>query len=598
MRARRTFYAVAATAVLTAAVCQIGVGAQFTATGEQTGIALPISSIVLAGFFMLCAFVDWPPRLPTLGRMQAFFLVALAVGIVGLPRVAAVTGAKELVQIAEMTILASFLFERIGRREYTRPVARVFAALCIVLLVLAGGNQLGHPWILLSTAKYAAFVILAWPFLMLVLRDAKDAVKQTVVPLASLAVGITFQHGWLILAWYAVFVTSCLRFRTVTLKWMLLGGLLAGLVSPFAIYHRENPWRALAPRYDKEHLSRPAIEAIAALKAPRYFPLGGGLGRYKETINELKQYQPHVPHPEDRTVPKDGNNQYVLTAVEAGIPAAIALLFLFVVNLSGRAIRADTDPDFQFARRTAMLGVLLAGVACVLVSRGSCIWVGALIGLANGARPLPRWYARLTRLALPAAAIAGAALTMMWCNRQLIPLGGVSTANREVRRVLYGETGLAGLGFRIVQLRDEVGRDEPEDVIEIEAETFTEATPPFIVIRDNGASGGHATAIPQDEGKGTGQAVYKIDIPIDGFYLLSARVYWLDGCSNSLLFEAGNRRMLLASDIFGRWHTLETKQPVRLGRGSATIVVHNVEDGVRYDTIGLRKVPPPMMHMQ
>ena len=593
-----TFYTVAVAAVLGAALCQVGIGAQFTASGEQAGLAVPLSSAVLALVFLLCMVVDWPPRVPTLGRMQSLFLVLFAVGIVGLPRVGMTTGAKELVQILEMTVLASFVFERAGRRNRAPQVARVFAALCGALLVLACTNQLGHPWIQLSHAKYAAFVILAWPFAVLAMKEAKGKVKHIVLILAALAVGLTFRHGWLILAWYVVFLASAVRFRPVALKWLLLAALLAGAATALPLYHRSNPWRALSPRHDAEHLSRFSIEAVAAVNAPRYVPLGGGAGRYKETINELKQYQPHVPHPEDLKVPRDGNNQYLLTMVEASVPAAVALLLLLLVNLSGRGMREDADRDFQGARRIAVLGALLAGVTCVLVSRGSCIWLGALIGLSIASRPQPKWLARVARLVVPAAAIAAAAFAMQWYNRQLDPLGGISTANREVRRHLYGERGLDSLGIRIVQLRDELETAKPEDVIEIEAEMFDTATAPFTVIRDNNASNGHATAIPQDEGKGTGKAVYTVDIPVDGFYLLYARVYWLDGCSNSLLLEVGKSRMLLASDIFGRWHTLETKEPIRLGRGPATLTLHNVEDGVRCDTIGLRKVPPPMMRVR
>ncbi len=598
MRKLSRFYTVAAAAVLGAAVCQVGIGAQFTATGEQTGIAVPVSSVVVAVFFLLCAVVDWPPRLPTLGRMQSLFIVLFAVGIVGLPRVHMATGAKETIQLAEMTVLASFVFEGLCRREHTRRTARVFAVLCGLLLLLACANQLEHPWFGLSHTKYAAFVILAWPFMMLALKDAKTSFKRTAVLLAALAVGLTFRHGWLIIVWYIVFLTSCARFRTVAVKWMLLFALLAGLVTPLAIYGRGNPWKMLTHRYDSEHLSRFAVEAVAAVKGPRYFPLGGGPGRYKQTIDELKQYQPHVPHPEDRTVPRDGNNQYLVTLVEAGLPAAVALLLLLTVNLFGIGMRDDTDREFQFARRVAMLGALLAAATCVLVSRGACIWLGALIGLGNGSRPTPRWLARFVRLVLPAAAVAAAAVAMQWYNRQLNPLGGVSTANREVRQYMYGEKGLESLGLRIVQLQDKVETEKQGDVVEIEAETFDEATVPFTVIRDNGASGGHAAAIPQDKGKGTGKALYTIDIPVDGFYLLYARVFWLDGCSNSFLFEVADKRMLLASDIFGRWHTLETKEPMRLGRGPAKITVHNVEDGVRLDTIGLRRVPPPSMRVQ
>jgi len=590
MRWLKAMFPALAVIVLTGALCQVGIGARFTETGEQTGIALPVSSLVLAVAFLLCVLADFPPFIPTLSFGQALFLVAAAVGLLGLPRVEASSGIKEMIQVAEMTLLSSFLFERIARSGHKQVVFRTLGGLCLLLLFLGATGLRRHALIDLSSAKCAAMVVISAPFLLFVLRNAVDRTRLAVVLLASTAVGMAFQNGGLVLAWCVVFLACSVRFRLVPARWLVLCLLMTGLASLVPFAHPVNPWRALHPRYDAEHLSRPAIETIAALRAPRYFPLGGGPGRYKRIINELKQYQPHVPHPNDRRIPRDGNNQYLITTVEAGIPAALMLLLLLAGNVFLPLARPRGLPAPVFARRVAFLGALLAGLFCVLVSRGVCIWMGALLGLTNAARPLPGGLSRRVRLALPAAAIGAALTAMLMLNLQQNAYGDVSTANRWIRRRVFGETGLESLGLRVVPLLDDLSEQADEgDIIRVEAETFASKSAPFTTISDNDASGHRALAIPQGKGKGLGATVYEIDVPADGFYVLYARVYWQDGCSNSLLFETPAAERVLASDTFLRWHTLEARKPLLLRKGRARIQVSNVEDGVRLDFWGLRR---------
>jgi hypothetical protein len=590
MRWLKTLFPALVVIVLAGALCQVGVGARFTETGEQTGLALPVSSIVLGIAFLLCVLAEFPVIVPTLALPQALFLAAVAIGLLGLPRIGAATGIKEMIQIAEMTLVASYLFERVARAGHKQIVARALGGLCLLLLLLGSTGLRQHSLIALSAAKCAALVVVSTPFLFLMLRNSTDKTRLAVVLVAGTCVGIGFQHGGMILLWCAVATLCSLRFDGVSTKWLVLCLLMTGLASLVPFAHPVNPWRALHPRYDAEHLSRPVIEAIAAAKAPRYFPLGGGPGQYKRTINELKQYQSHVPHPNDRTIPRDGNNQYLLTAVESGVPAALMLLILLAggafLPAFGRGSLAPPD----FARSVAFLGALLAGGFCVLLSRGSCIWMGALLGLANAARPLPSGLSRRARLALPVLAVGAALTTMFLFNRQQTAYGGVSTANRWVRRRVFGETGLESLGLRVIPLRDDMEAEPVAgDVIHVEAETFASTSRPFTTVSDNDASGHRALAIPQGKGKGEGATVYEVEIPSDGFYVLYARVYWQDGCSNSLLFETPADQRMLASDTFLRWHTLEARKPLLLRKGSAKIQICNVEDGVRLDAWGLRR---------
>ncbi len=576
--------------VLVGALCQVGVGARFTETGEQTGIALPVSSIVLGIAFLLCLLAEFPLIVPTLGFAQALFLAAVSVGLLGLPRIEAAAGIKEMIQVAEMTLIASYLFERVARAGHKQLVARTLGALCLLLLFLGATGLRRHSLIALSATKCAALAVISTPFLFLMLRNAADRTRLAVVLIAGTCVGMGFQNGGMVVIWCVIATLCCVRFGGISAKWVVLCLLMTGLASLVPFAHPVNPWRALHPRYDAEHLSRPTIEAIAAGRAPRYFPLGGGPGQYKRTINELKQYQPHVPHPNDRTVPRDGNNQYLLTAVEAGPPAALLLLVLLAGNAFLPVAKRGSVLPPDFARSAAFLGALLTAGFCVLLSRGSCIWMGALLGLANAARPLPSGLSRRARLALPVLAI-GAALTVMFLfNRQQAPYGGVSTANRWVRRRVFGETGLESLGLRVIPLRDDVETEPVEgDVIHLEAETFASMSAPFTTVSDNDASGHRALAIPQGRGKGEGATVYEIEIPADGFYVLYARVYWQDGCSNSLLFETPAEQRILASDTFLRWHTLEARKPLLLRKGNVKVQICNVEDGVRLDAWGLRR---------
>ena len=583
--------ALAAT-VLAAAVCQVGLGARFSPSGEQLGMALPLSSLVLAAGAAVCMAVARFRLLPTLSPLQTALLATVPLGLLGLPRAAAAGGLKELLQVLEMTVLAAGTVEFLARRGLGERIARILAALGVALLALGAAGLTGHPLLRLSDAKYAAFVILAWPFLLLALQNRGDRLRHAALAAGSIAVGATFQNGGLLLVWLCVFALARLRLKTAPLRLWLLLCLLAVLASVFPAFHARNPWQLLNPRHDSEHLSRSTIELRAALQAPRYYPLGGGLGRYKSVINELKQYQPWQPHPNDTKVPRDGNSQYLVTLVESGIPAAVALLLLLLSGARKTFVRPESGSEGDAARGLAFAGALLSGCFCVLVSRGTCIWLGALLGLANAAAPAPALRTRCLRWAIPALAVLAAVLLMSGVNRQAEPPRGVTAANLAVRRCLFGERGMESLGLRIVTLPDALPGPGLGDV-RVEAESCQELGPPFEVVVANDASGSRALAVAEGKGKDNGFARFTVQIPEDGAYILYARVYWEDGCSNSLLFELGDDRILLASDTFLRWHTLDSPRRLRLRKGALTVTLRNPEDGIRVDYWGFQRAGAP-----
>jgi len=242
-------------------------------------------------------------------------------------------------------------------------------------------------------------------------------------------------------------------------------------------------------------------------------PLGAGLGRYKTTINQLRLLDTHVPHPDDRKVPTDGNCQYLVTMVEAGPAAALALVALFVGSaLSVR--RREGDGVWPLS----LVSCCLAGLFCVILSRGTGVWVGALLGIAGHGAPAPVPRAAWQRAAL-VAAVAGTCLVVALCGAPAKP--------------------------RVVVLDDGMGDGSRAGVIRVEAEDCSVVEPPFAVASVDDASGSRALVLPDETAKGEGKATYSVDIAAAGTYVLSARVLWQDGCGNSVRFEVGRESCVL-----------------------------------------------------
>ena len=104
------------------------------------------------------------------------------------------------------------------------------------------------------------------------------------------------------------------------------------------------------------------------------------------------------------------------------------------------------------------------------------------------------------------------------------------------------------------------------------------------------ASGMKALVIPLNSGKGVGRAEYKISVPENGMYRARVRVYWEDGCSNSLRFLCMGGKQIFASERFKEWHTLNSRKTFELPAGDQLVTVENTEDGIKLDYFELEKV--------
>jgi hypothetical protein len=304
--------------------------------------------------------------------------------------------------------------------------------------------------------------------------------------------------------------------------------------------------------------------------------LGGGLGRYRESINDLRLLQPLVPHPTDQKVPRDGNCQYLVSLVVAGVPAAVALLAMAIWAIQAASAAARATGDARTAALlAALVGWSVAGLFCVFVSRGCSVWFGALYGAAM-AQCSPVRGSLTRRCVMPVAMVGGSLVLAVLCAH------GVGYGQSMSHPV----AGTLDRHLRVVTLPDDL--DATGRIIKVEAETATAIVPPFVVVTDNQASGGKALAIPEGGGKGVGQGKLTITVKKAGEYILYARVRWDDGCGNSLRFVVGEDAAVLTDEVFSHWHMLEAPHPIRLAPGPQTVLLQNLEDGICLDWLAFR----------
>jgi hypothetical protein len=124
-----------------------------------------------------------------------------------------------------------------------------------------------------------------------------------------------------------------------------------------------------------------------------------------------------------------------------------------------------------------------------------------------------------------------------------------------------------------------------------EAEHANSADYPFGIETAPGASGGLALSVPQGVGDALafrsrpGSAVYSVPLPSEGTYTLWLRVWWRDGCSNSVIVRVGEEPPAEAVDeVFERWHWVRAGR-WKLAAGAVEVRLQDREDGVLIDQL-------------
>lgn len=130
-----------------------------------------------------------------------------------------------------------------------------------------------------------------------------------------------------------------------------------------------------------------------------------------------------------------------------------------------------------------------------------------------------------------------------------------------------------------------------------EAETAKEVEKPMAVMTNTtiGASGNYLE-IPEGAGNppklNAGKAVYSVDVPEEGSYVLWLRVWWNGECSNSFTISFDSQTPFLFGEdaTYKVWHWVRypvsrTARPIQLTAGKHTLSIMNREDGVRLDQV-------------
>jgi len=138
-----------------------------------------------------------------------------------------------------------------------------------------------------------------------------------------------------------------------------------------------------------------------------------------------------------------------------------------------------------------------------------------------------------------------------------------------------------------------------------EAETATKLTPPLRLVEPGkpaagekmplikGASNERYLEIPEGVGKPPatgGDAEFAFDIPDAGTYYLWCRVWWLDGCGNSLGMNIDNAPAFTFGQdaTYKTWHWVKAPLKLKqldLNAGRHHLKISNREDGVALDQI-------------
>jgi hypothetical protein len=141
----------------------------------------------------------------------------------------------------------------------------------------------------------------------------------------------------------------------------------------------------------------------------------------------------------------------------------------------------------------------------------------------------------------------------------------------------------------------------------LEAENASEVNAPMKLVKAGdsaagqkmieGASGDAYLTVPQGAGKPPevqGDCTLKFKVDKSARYYLWARVWWLDGCGNSVGVSIdGAKEFTLGQDAtYKKWHWVPVKarlSQLQLSAGEHSLKISNREDGVAIDQILLTR---------
>lgn len=121
-----------------------------------------------------------------------------------------------------------------------------------------------------------------------------------------------------------------------------------------------------------------------------------------------------------------------------------------------------------------------------------------------------------------------------------------------------------------------------------EAESCTSIVQPFKVSANKDCSGGKGVFYPDEAPEsGTACVNYKLKVPKAGKFTLWARVWWMDGCGDSVFTKVdGGDKFTVTSSTYKKWIWVQLKKQVfELSAGEHVVQFLHRETGIGMDQL-------------
>ena len=503
-------------------------------------------------------------------------LVALPGGSTGVPPVFAtggtpvlLAGVRELAQWVAVIGFGWLLFASTDESE-RRWLRTALAAICIVGIIWGIAGRITGLSALLSHARVGLILALTFPFLVHRLLDQPEPRKHLAVAAACVLLFIASRNGGLLVCGLlAAAVVIVLRERKTAWQVLLVA---AAPVAVAIVTMGPSPWETLVMRHaGTGNLKRLYLEYEALPNAVRAAPVAGhGLGRYKDVIHG---YFVHFPDPTDNKVVTDTNSSYALMAVESG-PIPVAIFILMIAGAAGMAGVAAIRDRRLSPEAAAAVALLAAGLFTNLVTRNTGMATACVLGMASaagGRSTIGRvgWLSRMACLGLFVGVLMVAAQGNFAAVKPAAEAPATADGPAEGPDIVGSAKAAAPANACVIEAEDTVGQPEPA----------------MKISGANDVSGNKVLEIPLEAGKGKGQAAYRTTELPAGAYMIWVRALWTDGCSNSIGCVIGGKEIIIADELFGKWHWVCSAVPVDLPAGTSEFCLKNTEDGIMIDQI-------------
>lgn len=568
--------------ILVGGLCQLTVAPSFLPGGYE----VPISLLVLLGGFLVLLLSGKLFWIPSLNRSQGFYLATLALGLAATPREALPLAVLDVARDIALIVIAAWTFQSLAERERAL-VGRFFGWACPVLLIATALQLHALPQVQISQMMMNTLALISLPFFVSVIGPHRLPLRLAGLIVVSALAGYTFSHGALILIWVLLLVLSLWRLLNRPVALILLAIMITIGVSSFYTQAEVHPWRLLKTHHevdltieqqlelgvDELHLpTRRHLEAKTSAMGLRWLPLGAGPGLYDRGIAHLDYFVEAQAYNDDTPIQPDAYNQYLVTLVEDGPLAAIALGLLFFFAMFHCMMLDDEfdntgeiGPAPHSVVGLSLLGVFLAASVSLVLAPGTGVWVGALLGLSLFSQLQPPRHIRLSRLLLPMLYLVGGFYAAQLLNTVDDEDPRTWTVTSQFARAALFNDDSYPFGLQQLELEDAPATDQLP--ILQQAEEWPGAAP---IVAKAEAEHGAAVALTADD-EAAAEITATVTLPAAGRYRLATRLYWLTEAPSHLIVQTGEQQVLINGGLLHQWYLTPASALFELEAGTHTL---------------------------